>query len=461
MTKYTFEFKLKIVKEYLDKRTGYHSLSKKYGFKDTQQIRRWIFAYEIAGEEGLKTGKNRAYSTEVKLNAVNLYLTSNWSARDIAKDLGIIDYSRILDWVRRYRSDNFEAFKQSRGRPKTGQEIINKKTELSLDEKDFRIRELERELENTKIELKYFKRIEEAENGTTSEGKARLVQTLHREFKFPIKQLLIISGLPKATYYYWVNCFGRPNKDEEIEKVLIKLRKLHPNAGYRPMVELLKREGYIVNHKKVQRLMRKLGLCITSFWRKTRKYSSYRGKVGKVAKNLLNRRFNSKVVHQKLVTDTTEFKYYDNGQVKKAYLNPYMDLFNREIVSFEISKQPNFIAISNALSKAIEITSDCPYRRTFHSDQGWAYQTPYYRQKLQEHNIYQSMSRKGNCHDNSVVENFFGILKQEVYYGKRFDSFESLEITISNYIHYYNNLRIKKNLSWLSPIEYRKSFKNK
>ena len=241
---------------------------------------------------------------------------------------------------------------------------------------------------------------------------------------------------------------------------MIKLRKLHPNAGYRPMVELLKREGYIVNHKKVQRLMRKLGLCITSFWRKTRKYSSYRGKVGKVAKNLLNRRFNSKVVHQKLVTDTTEFKYYDNGQVKKAYLNPYMDLFNREVVSFEISKQPNFIAISNALSKAIEITSDCPYRRTFHSDQGWAYQTPYYRQKLQEHNIYQSMSRKGNCHDNSVVENFFGILKQEVYYGKRFDSFESLEMTISNYIHYYNNLRIKKNLSWLSPIEYRKSFKN-
>lgn len=114
------------------------------------------FAYEIAGE-GLKTGKNRAYSTEVKLDAVNLYLTSNWSARDIAKDLGIIDYSRILDWVRRYRSDNFEAFKQSRGRPKTGQEIINKKTELSLDEKDFRIRELERELENTKIELKYLK----------------------------------------------------------------------------------------------------------------------------------------------------------------------------------------------------------------------------------------------------------------------------------------------------------------
>ncbi len=147
--------------------------------------------------------------------------------------------------------------------------------------------------------------------------------------------------------------------------------------------------------------------------------------------------------------------------MKKAYLNPYMDLFNREVVSFEISKQPNFIAISNALSKAIEITSDCPYRRTFHSDQGWAYQTPYYRQKLQEHNIYQSMSRKGNCHDNSVVENFFGILKQEVYYGKRFDSFESLEMTISNYIHYYNNLRIKKNLSWLSPIEYRKSFKNK
>lgn len=221
------------------------------------------------------------------------------------------------------------------------------------------------------------------------------------------------------------------------------------------MVELLKREGYIVNHKKVQRLMRKLGLCITSFWRKTRKYSSYRGKV---AKNLLNRRFNSKVVHQKLVTDTTEFKYYDNGQVKKAYLNPYMDLFNREVVSFEISKQPNFIAISNALSKAIEITSDCPYRRTFHSDQGWAYQTPYYRQKLQEHNIYQSMSRKGNCHDNSVMENFFGLLKQEIYYGHVFNSFEELEQAITKWIHYYNTKRIKKKLNWMSPIQYRLTY---
>lgn len=158
MTKYTFEFKLKIVQEYLEKKIGYHTLSKKYGFKNTQQIRKWIFAYEMAGKDGLKTGKNRAYSTEFKLNAVNLYLTTNGSAREIAKNLGIIDYSIILDWVRRYKSGSVQALlNQPRGRPRIGQKIVNKNTELNSDEKDSRIQELERELEHTKIELEYLK----------------------------------------------------------------------------------------------------------------------------------------------------------------------------------------------------------------------------------------------------------------------------------------------------------------
>ncbi|KAA8698332.1 IS3 family transposase, partial [Lactococcus lactis] len=206
---------------------------------------------------------------------------------------------------------------------------------------------------------------EEVATGTTSEGKSRLVQYLQRRFKFPLKVLLSITGLPKATYYYWVARFERPNKDKEIEQEMIRIRTEHPNAGYRPMVELLKQRGFHINHKKVQRLMKKLGLRVTSYWRKSRKYNSYKGKVGTVAKNKLHRRFKTSIPHQKITTDTTEFKYYENGIQKKCYLNPFLDLFNNEVLSFEISKQPTYQAISKALTQALEVTSDCPYRRTF------------------------------------------------------------------------------------------------
>ncbi|GAA3252979.1 hypothetical protein GCM10017706_26440 [Lactococcus lactis subsp. hordniae] len=241
---------------------------------------------------------------------------------------------------------------------------------------------------------------------------------------------------------------------------MIRIRTEHPNAGYRPMVELLKQRGFHINHKKVQRLMKKLGLRVTSYWRKSRKYNSYKGKVGTVAKNKLHRRFKTSIPHQKITTDTTEFKYYENGIQKKCYLNPFLDLFNNEVLSFEISKQPTYQAISKALTQALEVTSDCPYRRTFDSDQGWAYQMKNYVHVLKSQRIFQSMSRKGNCLDNSVMENFFGLLKQEIYYGRIFNSYEELEQAIFIWIEYYNTKRIKKKLNWMSPIQYRLAYQN-
>ena len=239
---------------------------------------------------------------------------------------------------------------------------------------------------------------------------------------------------------------------------MVEIRAEHANAGYRPMTELLKQRGIHVNHKKVQRLMKKLGIRVTSFWRKSRKYNSYKGTVGKVATNKLHRRFHTSIPHQKVTTDTTEFKYYDEGIQKKLYLNPYLDLFNNEVISFEISKQPSYQAITTALEQALETTSDCLYRRTFHSDQGWAYQMKSYVLRLKNHKIFQSMSRKGNCHDNSVMENFFGLLKQEIYHGRTFNSFEELKKTIIIWIDYYNTRRIKKKLNWMSPIQYRLNY---
>ena len=265
---------------------------------------------------------------------------------------------------------------------------------------------------------------------------------------------------PKATYMYWQKRFNRTNPDQEIEEIILDIRKRNPNYGYRSICGELRNRGYIINKKKVQRLVQKLGLQVTFFTRKSRRYNSYKGKIGKTASNRINRRFHTPVPHQKIATDTTEFKYYEvdsQGRltVKKLYLDPYLDMYNSEVVSFSISKQPNGKSVMTALEEALRKTSDCKYRRTFHSDQGWAYQMKAYSRRLKEEHVFQSMSRKGNCYDNAIMENFFGILKQEIYYGHVFYSYESLKAAIEVYIYYYNNERIKSKLNWKSPVQYR------
>lgn len=259
---------------------------------------------------------------------------------------------------------------------------------------------------------------------------------------------------------YWQKRFDKANPDETIEQEILEIRKENKDFGYRRIYGMLRKQGLIINKKRVQRIVQKLGIQVTSYTRKSRKYSSYKGNVGRIALNRVRRRFETSVPHQKITTDTTEFKYYevdDKGRmvIKKLYLDPFLDLYNREIISYGISQRPSAESIINALSEAIKVTRNCKYRRTFHSDQGWAYQMKAYSFKLAENRIYQSMSRKGNCHDNSVMENFFGIMKQEMYYGKVYYSYEELKEAIAMYIEYYNKRRIKEKLGWMSPVEYR------
>lgn len=259
---------------------------------------------------------------------------------------------------------------------------------------------------------------------------------------------------------YWQKRFDRANPNQELEERILEIRKNNKDYGYRRIYAELRKQGLVVNKKRVQRIMQKLGLQVTSFTRKSRKYSSYKGKVGKVAPNRIHRRFETHIPYQKITTDTSEFKYYEIDEkgrmiIKKLYLDPFMDLCNREIISYGISQRPSAESIMKALNEAIEITSDCKFRRTFHSDQGWAYQMKAYVHTLREKRIFQSMSRKGNCHDNSIMENFFGIMKQEMYYGMTYYSYEELKIAIEKYIKYYNEKRIKEKLGWMSPVEYR------
>lgn len=245
----------------------------------------------------------------------------------------------------------------------------------------------------------------------------------------------------------------KQNPNQEIEARIQSIFNEHNgNYGYRRIRQELMNQGYIVNHKKIQRIMRKLGLRCEKFNRKTRKYSSYKGNVGKVAKNRINRRFKTTTYHQKLTTDITEFKCL-NGV--KLYLNPIMDLFNGEILSYGISMRPTLELVLNPLEEAIEIIKDSKYRTTIHSDQGWHYQHKKWVNTLKKNKVFQSMSRKGNCIDNSPMESFFGILKQEMYYGETRCTFDEMKKKIEEYIRYYNTKRIKKKLAGMTPIEYR------
>ncbi len=261
---------------------------------------------------------------------------------------------------------------------------------------------------------------------------------------------------------YWQKRLSEPNSDEKVENEIQKISDENKNNyGYRRITIELRKRGFIVNHKKVLRIMNELGLICKKFTRKSRKYNSYKGSVGKIATNRINRRFNTPLPRQKITTDTTELKYYtkdQNGKVviKKAYLDPYLDMFNGEILTYQLSKRPNAKAILDGLEEVVTIAKQWPYRTTVHTDQGWAYQMKAFSKKLKDNRIFQSMSRRGNCLDNSPMENFFGIMKQEMYYGIVYESFEALEYAIKQYIDYYNNKRIKEKLTGMSPVEYRK-----
>ena len=259
---------------------------------------------------------------------------------------------------------------------------------------------------------------------------------------------------------YWQERLDRVNPNQELIDKIFEIRSNHKDFGYRRIWGELKHQDIHVNKKRVQRIVQLLGLQVTSFTRKSRKYSSYKGCVGRIAPNRVNRRFATNIPHQKITTDTTEFKYYEIDKkgrmnIKKLYLDPFMDMYNSEIISYGISQNPSAMNIMKALNSAINITNDCKYRRTFHSDRGWAYQMKEYSRTLRENKIFQSMSRKGNCYDNSVMENFFGIMKQEMYYGNIYYSYDELKTAIDKYISYYNKQRIKQSLNWMSPIEYR------
>lgn len=259
--------------------------------------------------------------------------------------------------------------------------------------------------------------------------------------------LLQISCLPRSTYYYHLKQSESDkylSVKQEIEQIFAENKQRY---GYRRILLVLRQKGILLNHKTVHKLMRSMGLHGK---RRKSKYKSYKGEVGKIAPNILNRDFETDMVFEKLATDVTEFAVCDD----KVYLSPILDLYNHEVISYSISFSPSFEQTREMLQGLFDkLPQDA--RPILHSDQGWQYQMKEFQRQLQGHNITQSMSRKGNCLDNSVMENFFGRLKVEMFYGEKFETVDEFVHCLEEYIHYWNNERISLILNGMSPVQYR------
>ena len=273
-----------------------------------------------------------------------------------------------------------------------------------------------------------------------------MIQGLRREHDLTI--LLEIAQLPKATFYYHCRNLKKVDKYAQAKAEITAI--FHENKGrygYRRVTAELQSRGIHLNHKTVQRLMKELGLVCRV---RMKKYRSYKGEQGKIAANELNREFRAERPNQKWVTDVTEIRLF--GQ--KLYLSPILDLCSGDIVTYTISENPNLLMVTTMLEQAFQKIPDNT-GLLLHSDQGWHYRHKQYRKMLEEKGIKQSMSRKGNCYDNSVIENFFGLLKSELLYLQEFDSMEHFKAELVDYIDYYNNRRIKARLKGLPPALHR------
>ncbi|WP_343883986.1 IS3 family transposase, partial [Glutamicibacter uratoxydans] len=260
---------------------------------------------------------------------------------------------------------------------------------------------------------------------------------------------MAIAGLARSTYYYQVKALARPDRHAELKTVVKKeFDRNHARYGYRQIRLVLLARGWKVSKKLVLKLMRQLG--IASKVRRRKKYSSYQGEAGKIAENLLDRQFEVDTPDTVYASDVSEFPVTG----RKLYLSPIMDLCDRSIISFTLSTSPTTAFTTESLARAL---GDRQFEKKLlvHTDQGFHYRHWSWRNLLAEHGAVQSMSRKGNCYDNAVMENFFGQLKTEMFYGERFESVAELAVAIEDYIAWYNMERRQERLKGMAPMEYR------
>ena len=257
--------------------------------------------------------------------------------------------------------------------------------------------------------------------------------------------------MARSVFYYHLSRLNERDRYDDLrERIKSVYNRNHGRYGYRRICMVLHNEGMVVNHKTVQKLMSQMGLKAKT---KKRHYHSYKGEVGRIAPNVIERDFHAERPNKKWATDVTQVCIND----KKMYLSPILDMYNGEIVSYTISNSPGLQMVTSMLRKAFKKRHHLE-GLIMHSDQGWHYQHGMYQKMLKDKGIIQSMSRKGNCLDNAMMENFFGLMKNELLYVNKYENIKVFENDLKKYILWYNNKRVKLRLKGMSPIQYRAQY---
>ncbi|HAN4431041.1 TPA: IS3 family transposase [Escherichia coli] len=441
--KHSFEVKIAAVNHYLAGHAGIISTAKLFQLSHTS-LSHWINLFLLHGPRALDCRHRRSYSPEDKLCVVLYALGHSESLPRVAARFNIPSHNTVKNWIKGYRKSGNEAFIRRRK-----EKSMTRSDDTHENEANMTPEEMKNELRYLRAENAYLKAMQEhlLEKKPPGAGeKTKVIRSLrcgHCQ-----SDLLKAAGLARSTLYYQLSLQKAKDKYADVKQLIASIFHEHRGCyGYRRIHCELQKRGLKFSGKTVRKLMQQLGLKSPV---RLKKYRSYRGNMGLAAENILQRQFKAEAPCEKWVTDITEFRA--GGQ--KLYLSPILDLFNGEIVAWETACRPTEELVKRMLNKGLESLAEGE-KPLLHSDQGWNYRIKSYQSALADKGLVQSMSRKGNCLDNAVMENFFGHLKEEMYYRRDYRSVEELENAVNEYITYWNQKRIKLSLGGLSPVEYR------
>lgn len=444
--KKTLEEKLQMCKEHVEEGKSLSHVCELHNYHNIDEVKYAVNLYRRYGEKPFLNREQNVYRRDTKLLAISR-IKNGESLRKVSLDLGLVNYKILSDWVKKYNNEGEEAI----------QDTYPRKNYLNEDDRYKKMidKKLKEENERLKAEIDFLKKSQslarKLEELTTKE-KVNVVNELRT--KYELKVLLEIAKIPLSVYYYQVKSIkNKVNKYEDVEKEIdyLYLKKHKKRIGYQRIYIELKSQGIKIGKNKVLEIMRKKGF-VKQNKANYRRYNSYKGNLGGVKKNILNQNFKATKPYEKAGTDITMFRVKEDA----VYLSPVIDFYTREILSYEIGTNAKLEKVLSMIKKLKEKHKDNIKGMIIQSDQGVQYQNSRYSDLLKEYEIIQSMSRKGNCLDNSPTENFFGRLKEEIWYNKeyKYENSKDLIKEIHDYIKYYNETRIVTRLK-TSPINFR------
>lgn len=449
--KLTLEDKLKMCKEHVVEKRALSHISEIYGNYGIGEIKYLVNLYKRYGDIPFINRESGIYKRDTKLIAISR-IKNGESIRKVSLDLGLINYKTLSDWVKKYNKYGEKGIQDTHPRKNylSEEERYKETIDKSLKEENER---LKAEIDFLKKSQSLAKKLEEL----TTKDKVKIVVELRTKYK--LKVLLKMTNIALSVYYYHLNVMkSEINKYEEIEKEIEYLYKIKHKMriGYQRIYIELKKQGKVIGKNKVLEIMRN-----KRYTKKNknnyRKYNSYKGDLGGVKTNILAQNFKTVKPYEKAGTDITMFRVKEES----VYLSPVIDFYTREILAYEVGTDAKLVKVLNMIKKLNTNHRDKIKGMIIQSDQGIQYQNSRYSDMLKNIGVIQSMSRKGNCLDNSPTENFFGRLKEEIWYNKeyKYNTAKELIDEINEYIKYYNEVRIVSRLR-MSPIEYKNKILN-